>query len=76
MIKERLSKIKEEHGASQIGMLLSENASTEEYWMSKKWISSMGSLNIDHRIKESLHQDKIFRTSPGLGFKLDELFFS
>ena len=41
-----------EHGAGQVGMLLSPSAATEEYFLAQRLLRQAGCHNIDHRLRE------------------------
>jgi NADH-quinone oxidoreductase subunit G len=74
VVKERLSKLIDSKGSKQLGMLMSESASTEEYWMAQKWIRALKCPNIDYRIKQMEGDyQKNYKSAPGLSFNFDEL---
>lgn len=45
-----LDKIRNAHGADQIGALISPNATLEEHFITQKFMRGLGSNNIDHRL--------------------------
>ncbi len=48
----RLQDLLKRHGAEKLGALASANASVEELYLLQKWLRSMGSNNIDHRLRQ------------------------
>ena len=57
LITERLTAIKDEHGAQKIGALASPSATTEELYLLGRLMRDMGSDNIDHRLRDlDLHR--------------------
>ncbi len=46
-----LKSVIDAHGATQIGSLISPNSTTEEMYLSQKLMRSLGSSNIDHRLR-------------------------
>ena len=48
-----LKKIKDEHGAAQIGALLSPHSTTEELHLATQLLRGLGSDNIDHRLRHA-----------------------
>ncbi|HJN38421.1 MAG TPA: NADH-quinone oxidoreductase subunit NuoG [Gammaproteobacteria bacterium] len=74
VVKERLTQLIESKGVKQLGVLMSESASLEEYWMAKKWTDSLKCPNIDHRIKQmDCCYQKNYTSPPGLSFSLKDL---
>jgi len=52
----------EQHGPTQLGMLMSSSAATEEYYLAQGLVRKLGSNNIDHRLREQDFSDDV--TSP------------
>lgn len=69
-----LVSIKENHGAHQIGALLSPSATVEESYLLQKLMRGMGSSNIDHRLRQlDFSDDDIAPVYPSLGMPIREL---
>jgi NADH-quinone oxidoreductase subunit G len=63
-----------EANADSIGALVSENATTEEFYLLQKLIRGLGSANIDHRLAQQDFSDQEnFMAYPHAGLRLDEL---
>lgn len=58
---EALRAIVTAHDASALGMLMSANASTEEYFLAKRLMHGLESPNIDHRLREQDFSDDYAR---------------
>ena len=70
VLREKVS----EHGAQQIGALVSPAATVEELYLAQKLMRGLGSNNIDHRLREQDFSDQnSFPAAPGLGVPLPEL---
>lgn len=73
-IVERWQKIIDEHGANELGALASPSSTTEEFFLLQKLFRSLGSSNVDHRIKQlDFSQQENFPFYPGIGMELAEL---
>src|SRR6476660_3644660 len=48
-----LKQIKSEHGAKSIGALVSPHSTVEELFLAKQLVTSLGSQNIDHRLRNA-----------------------
>lgn len=70
----RLKKVSDAYGPQQIGALASPNCTTEELYLLQKLLRSMGSHNIDHRIRQLdfSHQANA-SLYPSLGISLEDL---
>ena len=51
------------HGASSLGILMSPNASTEEYFLTKRLADGLDCANIDHRLREQDFSDDAARAA-------------
>lgn len=71
---QQLKTLKEEQGAKTLGALASPNSTTEEFYLLQKLMRSLGSQNIDHRLRQLdfREQDK-FPIFPSLGVPLAEI---
>ncbi len=70
----RLYDIKEKHGASALCTVASPNSTLEEFYVLQKLFRSIGSNNIDHRIKQSdFKKQEDFPIVPGLDMELSEI---
>jgi NADH-quinone oxidoreductase subunit G len=74
-IVDKLSIIIQKHGASQIGGLISPSASLEECYLFQKLFRSLGSNNIDHRLRQiDFREQELAPLYPNLGLAtVDEL---
>ncbi len=73
-VAEKLEKIIEEKGASEIAALASYNSTVEEFYMVQKFMRSLGSPNIDHRIRQHDFSDQEAMSAfPGMQMKIAEL---
>src|SRR3990167_4362377 len=57
-VAEKIEKIIEEKGASEIAALASYNSTLEEFYLLQKFMRSLGSPNIDHRIRQHDFSDQ------------------
>ncbi len=63
-----------EHGAGQVGALLSPAATSEELYVAQKWLRGLGVVNIDHRLRQCDFDDQDFEpVYPSLGQELSDL---
>jgi len=53
-----------EHGAEQLGVMMSASASTEEYFLAQRLARGLDCPNIDHRLREQDFSDDPARTQP------------
>ena len=73
-VAEKLQQIKKEQGAEAIGALASPSASCEELYLLQKLMRSLGSNNIDHRLKQlDFSDENFFPLFPNLGCSFSEL---
>jgi NADH-quinone oxidoreductase subunit G len=63
----------EEHGAEQLGMLLSPSATSEEYFLAQSLLRGLGSHNIDHRLREQDFSDDAVRSAPSFEKSIAEI---
>ena len=74
MAAERLSRAVKQHGPAQIGALANPSATLEELYLLSKLVRSLGSNNLDHRLRRTDFSDQaddpVF---PWLGATLPEL---
>lgn len=71
---ERLQEIKTSEGAENIGALASPNATIEEAYLLQKLMRSLGSQNIDHRLRQQDFDDQaIAPLFPNMGVNLSEI---
>ncbi len=69
-----LRQTRDEHGAEQIGALVSGQVSSEELYLLQSLIRSMGSQNIDHRLRQlDLSDSHRLPTTPSLGGSLADI---
>ena len=69
-----LTNIIQEHGSNSIGGLISPNATVEECYLLQKYLRSLGSNNIDHRLRQIDFRNQSQAPSfPNLGMSLAEL---
>ncbi len=69
-----LKSVIENHGATQLGSLVSPNSTTEEMYLSQKLLRSLGSSNIDHRLRSLDFSDQdIAPIFPWLGQSIADL---
>ncbi len=64
----------EKNGAAQLGALAAPNSTTEEFYLLQKMLRSLGSDNIDHRLRQSdfSDQDNV-GAYPGLGMSFADI---
>lgn len=66
--------IKETEGADQLAGIANSGATVEENYLLQKLIRSLGSANIDHRVRESDFSDQqILPTYPSLGMSIADI---
>ncbi|MBI5450077.1 MAG: NADH-quinone oxidoreductase subunit G [Gammaproteobacteria bacterium] len=71
---EGLKKIVGAHGAEQLGVLISPNATVEEHYLAQKLTRALGSQNIDHRLRQQDFADQdAVALYPWLGQSLADL---
>lgn len=71
---ENIKKIINEHGASSLGALGSAHSTVEELFLLQKLIRSLGSQNIDHRVRQSdFRLDSVGHGIPWLGMKVADI---
>jgi NADH-quinone oxidoreductase subunit G len=69
-----LSQTLDNHGAEQVGALISPSATSEELYLLQKWLRGMGVNNIDHRLRQSDFSDQhAAPLFPSLGQNIDAL---
>ena len=69
-----LKAVVDNHGADQLGCLVSPSATLEEMYLSQKLMRELGSNNIDHRLRQADFSDQeIAPNFPGLGQSIDSL---
>ena len=60
--------------ANKLGVLMSPNSSTEEYYLLQKIVRALGANNIDHRLRTQDFSDQNFAPEfPNFGMKIAEL---
>ncbi len=60
--------------ADELGLLMSPGATTEEYYLAQKMMRTLGSNNIDHRLRESDFRDDPARPAePVFGMKIADM---
>ena len=63
-----LKSVVEEHGADELGVLMSPGALTEEYYLAQSMVRALGCGNIDHRLREiDFADDNAQPTTPQFG---------
>ncbi|MET0659261.1 MAG: NADH-quinone oxidoreductase subunit NuoG, partial [Steroidobacteraceae bacterium] len=74
MAAERLSRAVKQHGPAQIGALANPSATLEELYLLSKLVRSLGSSNLDHRLRRTDFSDQADDPIyPWLGATLPEL---
>jgi NADH-quinone oxidoreductase subunit G len=69
-----LQRVVREHGASQIGVLVSPTATVEEAYLAARMARGLGSENVDHRLRRQDFRDQAGDPSaPTLGCSIAEL---
>jgi NADH-quinone oxidoreductase subunit G len=64
----------EKVGADQLGALASPNSTTEEFYLLQKILRSLGSDNVDHRLRQTDFSDQDnFGAFPGLGMSFADI---
>ena len=70
----KLRGVIEQHGAGQVGALVSPSATSEELYLSQKLVRKLGSGNIDHRLRQTDFSDQEAAPAyPGLGMPLADV---
>ncbi|NOX27914.1 MAG: NADH-quinone oxidoreductase subunit G [Gammaproteobacteria bacterium] len=73
-VAQDLNKIKDEHGANNIGALLSPSSTLEESFLLQKLMRGLGSSNVDHRLRQQdFSADDIAPVYPNLGLRISDL---
>ncbi|WP_278490083.1 NADH-quinone oxidoreductase subunit NuoG [Achromobacter insolitus] len=73
-VAQGLSRVRDSFGAGQIGALASEYATTEEYALLGRLVRSLGSENIDFRLRQTDPAfDAVLTGAPWLGMPIAEL---
>ena len=73
-VAEKIENIIEEKGASEVAALASYNSTLEEFYILQQFMRSLGSPNIDHRIRQHDFSDQeTIGAFPGLNMKMAEL---
>lgn len=71
---EGLQRVLNNAGPEQLGALVSPNATLEEFYLLQKLMRSVGSSNVDHRLRQMDFSDQDSMPSfPGLPMALDEI---
>ncbi len=69
-----LKRVRDEHGASELGALCSPRSTLEELFLSQKLMRGLGSTNIDHRLRQADFRDQARDpVYPWLGLPISEL---
>ena len=69
-----LRNVIEQHGAHQLGALASPTSTLEEFYLLQKFMRSLGSGNVDHRLRQADYTgDDIAPDYPGLGRSIQSL---
>ncbi len=69
-----LKKVIAEHGADQVGVILSPNATLEEHYLLQKLARALDCHNIDHRLRETDFSDQASLSQyPSLGMPITKL---
>ena len=70
----KLRSVIEQHGADQVGALVSPSATAEELYLTQKLMRKLGSGNIDHRLRQTDFSDQEAAPAyPGLGMSLADV---
>jgi len=73
-VAQNLTRIKDQHGASQVGALLSPSSTLEESFLLQKLMRGLGSSNVDHRLRQQdFSGDKFAPVYPTLGMRISEI---
>ena len=73
-ISGKLRSVIEQHGAGQVGALVSPSATSEELYLTQKLMRKLGSGNIDHRLRQTDFSDQAVAPAyPGLGMSLADV---
>ncbi len=69
-----LEGVRKQHGAEALGALASASCTVEEYFLLQQLMRSLGSHNIDHRLRETDFSDqKHLPLFPSLGMQIEDL---
>jgi len=69
-----IKKIVNQHGIKELGALASPASTLEEFYLLQKLLRTLGSGNIDHRLRQlEFSDDEILPAFPWLGVSIDEL---
>lgn len=69
-----LKKIIDGHGVKEVGALASPASTVEEFYLLQKLLRTLGSGNIDHRLRQlEFSDDEVLPTFPWLGVSINEL---
>ena len=69
-----LQKIIKDHGVKEVGTLASPASTLEEFYLLQKLMRTLGSGNIDHRLRQlEFSDDDLLPTFPWLGISISEL---
>jgi len=69
-----IKKIINQHGIKEVGALASPASTLEEFYLLQKLLRTLGSGNIDHRLRQlEFSDDEILPAFPWLGVSIDEL---
>ncbi len=71
---EKIYNIKKEYGSSEIGGLISPNSTVEELYLFQKLLRSIGSNNIDHRLRQiDFSSQEEFPLYPGIDLEINKI---
>lgn len=71
---ERIHHTVKEHSPNQLGAVISPNCTTEEHYLLSKLMRSIGSKNIDHRLRtQDFSAQSYHKAYPGFSSSLDQL---
>jgi NADH-quinone oxidoreductase subunit G len=71
---EGIKRVVDKHGAQSIGALGSAHSTVEELYLLKKLMHGLGSLNVDHRVRQSdFSTDAKLQGTPWLGMQIAEI---
>ena len=73
-VNDGLNKVKEKYGAQSLGALVSPHSTLEEHYLFQKLFRSLGSDNIDHRLRQSdFRIDAQLQGIPWLGARIADI---
>lgn len=73
-VADRMKAIAEQQGGDKLAALMSANATTEECYLTQKLMRSLGSNNIDHRLREHDFSDqRSVPACPDMGMKIADI---